>query len=185
MPSLLSATTSRKTSLTPCRQPGRHSQPLAGPGPSRPVLSSAPIRPGICGGWMNGQDVVGVVSGRVCARGAGTGSEGPGECLLNACRIWGLRPWARALSSARLSPGCPQNRFGVNCEHMCSCRNGGLCHAASGSCSCGLGWTGLHCELGECLSGAAWGPHRRVSCRGGTCRGARPCPVWWWQGGGP
>ena len=67
----------------------------------------------------------------------------------------GAQPSARAPgSTCLLSPGCPQNRFGVGCEHTCSCRNGGLCHASNGSCSCGLGWTGRHCELGECVGPA-------------------------------
>lgn len=83
--------------------------------------------------------------------------RGPGSRLLNECLIyWGriagcAQPWARAPSRVRLlSLDCPQNRFGMSCEQVCSCRNGGLCHAANGSCTCGLGWTGPRCERGEC-----------------------------------
>lgn len=72
--------------------------------------------------------------------------RGPGKRLLHECQSWGGRAPERARP---LSAGCPQNRFGMSCEHTCSCRNGGLCHAADGSCSCGLGWTGPRCELGE------------------------------------
>lgn len=47
--------------------------------------------------------------------------------------------------------GCPQDWFGKGCELKCACRNGGLCHATNGSCSCPLGWMGPHCEHGECM----------------------------------
>lgn len=37
----------------------------------------------------------------------------------------------------------------MGCQQTCSCRNGGLCDAADGSCLCALGWTGKSCELGK------------------------------------
>lgn len=52
--------------------------------------------------------------------------------------------------ACHLPLGCPQDRFGKGCELKCACRNGGLCHATNGSCSCPLGWMGPHCEHGEC-----------------------------------
>lgn len=70
--------------------------------------------------------------------------------------VWGhvrkhVQPWPEFSCCARLLPlGCPQDRFGKGCEHKCACRNGGLCHATNGSCSCPLGWMGPHCEHGEC-----------------------------------
>ena len=84
-------------------------------------------------------------------------------------RVW---LWTRALRRPTLSLGCPQNRFGVNCEHACSCRNGGLCDSTNGSCSCSLGWTGPHCELGESGAvGAALCVGWRVAARGRCATG--------------
>uniref|UniRef100_A0A8C3QRL3 EGF-like domain-containing protein n=1 Tax=Cyanoderma ruficeps TaxID=181631 RepID=A0A8C3QRL3_9PASS len=45
--------------------------------------------------------------------------------------------------------GCERHRYGPGCQQPCSCRNGGLCDTADGSCSCAPGWTGKSCELGN------------------------------------
>lgn len=45
--------------------------------------------------------------------------------------------------------GCPPGWFGEDCALLCNCSNGGLCDSVSGSCTCGLGWTGPHCDTGE------------------------------------
>lgn len=45
-------------------------------------------------------------------------------------------------------PGCPPGWFGLGCRHRCNCSNGGRCDAATGDCSCGLGWTGARCDEG-------------------------------------
>lgn len=45
--------------------------------------------------------------------------------------------------------GCPPGWFGEDCALLCNCSNGGLCDSVSGSCTCGLGWTGAHCDTGE------------------------------------
>lgn len=58
-------------------------------------------------------------------------------------------PSQRSQCACRLPLGCPQDRFGKGCELKCACRNGGLCHATNGSCSCPLGWMGPRCEQGE------------------------------------
>lgn len=47
-----------------------------------------------------------------------------------------------------LVPGCPPGWFGLGCLHRCDCSNGGRCDAATGNCSCGLGWTGARCDQG-------------------------------------
>uniref|UniRef100_A0A8B9MBH2 EGF-like domain-containing protein n=1 Tax=Accipiter nisus TaxID=211598 RepID=A0A8B9MBH2_9AVES len=52
-------------------------------------------------------------------------------------------------ATASCPAGCEKHRYGVGCQQTCSCRNGGLCDAADGSCLCALGWTGKSCELGK------------------------------------
>ena len=148
------ATTSRKASLTCSCHLGRHSLPLLG---AQGGLVFAEKMDGWAGhSWCPSLACV-------CLR-AETGPRNPREGLWNEGQMWWGRvsrvcpALGRALSAAGLlPPGCPQNRFGVNCEHVCSCRNGGLCHASDGSCSCGLGWTGPNCEQGEC-AGPPTGP---------------------------
>lgn len=137
-------------------------EPLEGLGPfalespsaldqARPVLTG---RAGdwAAGGWRrslapvrSGAGLALAVLGSICRKHAGPSGE-------VSRSVSSPRP---ELPARLLSPDCPRNRFGESCEHTCACRNGGLCHPASGSCSCRLGWTGPHCELGECSGG--WG----------------------------
>lgn len=48
-----------------------------------------------------------------------------------------------------LDAACPRGRYGVQCRSFCTCANGGVCDPVNGTCRCGLGWTGQHCEKGE------------------------------------
>lgn len=48
-----------------------------------------------------------------------------------------------------LASGCPPGWFGEDCVQRCNCSNGGVCDSASGNCTCGLGWTGEHCDRGD------------------------------------
>lgn len=48
-----------------------------------------------------------------------------------------------------LNAACPRGRYGVQCRSFCTCANGGVCDPVNGTCRCGLGWTGQHCEKGE------------------------------------
>lgn len=162
------------------------SKPLEGPGPCPPDLSSVLSqawpsltkrtneRLGL--GWCPSL-------GHMCQR-AESSPQRSLEVSLNECRAGGAVSWRLSSPGPELeqppllSLGCPHNRFGLNCEQVCSCRNGGQCHPANGSCSCGLGWTGRHCELGECP--AAGGP-RAVGWRvapgdlnGASAQGAVP-----------
>lgn len=71
---------------------------------------------------------------------------------------WTLLP---ACPPPSLGPtGCQEQRYGEGCQQTCSCQNRGLCNATDGSCSCGLGWTGKSCELGnpalQAWSCASW-----------------------------
>lgn len=70
-----------------------------------------------------------------------------------------------------LCVACPRGRYGVQCRRFCTCAEGGMCDPVNGSCRCGLGWTGQHCEKG--CDGAFW-----------TCL-CRTLWVWWealWSG---
>uniref|UniRef100_A0A8D0F6C8 EGF-like domain-containing protein n=1 Tax=Strix occidentalis caurina TaxID=311401 RepID=A0A8D0F6C8_STROC len=77
--------------------------------------------------------------------------------------------------------GCEKHRYGLGCQQTCSCRNGGLCNAADGSCLCAPGWTGKSCEL-ECPPGR-YGASCQLRCaclHNGTCdpaTGACRCPA--------
>ena len=42
---------------------------------------------------------------------------------------------------------CPKNFYGRDCQHRCSCQNGGKCDANDGHCFCLSGYTGSRCEL--------------------------------------
>lgn len=53
------------------------------------------------------------------------------------------------LSVCFLPSGCPPGWFGADCVQRCNCSNGGVCDSASGNCTCGLGWTGTHCDKGD------------------------------------
>lgn len=53
--------------------------------------------------------------------------------------------------SLNVSPACPRGRYGLQCRNTCSCQNGGLCDPVQGSCKCGVGWTGPHCDTGISL----------------------------------
>lgn len=44
---------------------------------------------------------------------------------------------------------CPAGFYGEACNQSCSCRNGGICHPASGGCLCSPGWTGPNCQEGK------------------------------------
>lgn len=50
-----------------------------------------------------------------------------------------------------LLAACPTGFYGKGCNRTCSCRNGGICHPASGLCVCTAGWTGPNCTEGECV----------------------------------
>lgn len=49
-----------------------------------------------------------------------------------------------------LLAACPFDAYGEGCSQTCSCRNNGICHPASGRCSCTPGWTGPNCTEGGC-----------------------------------
>lgn len=49
-----------------------------------------------------------------------------------------------------LLAACPFDAYGEGCNQTCSCRNNGICHPASGRCSCTPGWTGPNCTEGGC-----------------------------------
>ncbi|VDK44707.1 unnamed protein product, partial [Gongylonema pulchrum] len=42
---------------------------------------------------------------------------------------------------------CIQGRFGVNCDHICQCTNGGICDKETGQCTCPAGFIGTKCEI--------------------------------------
>lgn len=110
-------------------------------------------------GWTEGQDTIGVPPRHMCPVQAG--SEGSWEMVEWVSGLVGTGPQRSSLGRSSngvrpLSLECPQHRFGASCEHRCACQHGGLCHPANGSCSCGLGWTGPHCELGECPAAGRW-----------------------------
>ena len=41
---------------------------------------------------------------------------------------------------------CPQGRYGDQCLQQCQCKNGAVCHPATGQCQCSAGWTGQSCD---------------------------------------
>ncbi len=48
-----------------------------------------------------------------------------------------------------LSPlACAEGTYGVQCNSLCVCKNGGRCDPVTGKCLCPPGVQGLHCENG-------------------------------------
>ena len=47
---------------------------------------------------------------------------------------------------------CSPNEFGQGCIQQCQCRNGALCNAVNGSCTCTAGYTGVNCNSGKLKS---------------------------------
>lgn len=43
---------------------------------------------------------------------------------------------------------CLPGFYGLNCAHICDCRNGASCDATSGQCICPAGFHGSQCEKG-------------------------------------
>ncbi|XP_066274517.1 uncharacterized protein [Branchiostoma lanceolatum] len=43
--------------------------------------------------------------------------------------------------------GCPEDRYGVECDKKCVCKNGARCHGFSGACECRPGWRGRACDV--------------------------------------
>ncbi|CAB1347761.1 unnamed protein product [Coregonus sp. 'balchen'] len=72
------------------------------------------------------------------------------------CSTWRAVPpcdWEVYLRPRQNRAGLPaRGRYGLQCRNTCVCQNGALCEPRDGSCRCGLGWTGPHCETG-CPSG--------------------------------
>ena len=53
------------------------------------------------------------------------------------------------MSMCAVPSGCLPGWFGVGCLQRCKCSNGAMCDAATGNCTCGLGWMGAHCDEGD------------------------------------
>ncbi|XP_019616087.1 PREDICTED: uncharacterized protein LOC109463677 [Branchiostoma belcheri] len=49
-------------------------------------------------------------------------------------------------------PGCPEGRYGGQCEHNCSCPDNATCHTLNGACKCPDGWTGQFCDKAALLT---------------------------------
>uniref|UniRef100_A0A2C9KAY6 Uncharacterized protein n=1 Tax=Biomphalaria glabrata TaxID=6526 RepID=A0A2C9KAY6_BIOGL len=49
---------------------------------------------------------------------------------------------------------CPEDQFGLNCQHQCSCQKSNIhfCNKTSGACVCLAGWMGTDCDvdINEC-----------------------------------
>lgn len=79
---------------------------------------------------------------------------------------------------------CPPGRYGNNCSETCLCQNDGICDPVSGSCQCGLGWTGDMCDA-PCPDGK-FGPnciHKCICQNGASCdkiSGCCQCPEGWY-----
>lgn len=43
---------------------------------------------------------------------------------------------------------CAEGTYGVQCNSLCVCKNGGRCDPVTGKCLCPPGVQGLHCENG-------------------------------------
>nr|XP_006820784.1 PREDICTED: neurogenic locus notch homolog protein 1-like [Saccoglossus kowalevskii] len=43
--------------------------------------------------------------------------------------------------------GCPEGKFGGNCQYECYCQNGATCHIFNGACKCTTGWKGIACDI--------------------------------------
>ncbi|XP_066285873.1 proto-oncogene tyrosine-protein kinase receptor Ret-like [Branchiostoma lanceolatum] len=43
--------------------------------------------------------------------------------------------------------GCPEGRYGLNCDKACVCKNGARCHGFNGACECRPGWRGRACDI--------------------------------------
>ena len=65
---------------------------------------------------------------------------------------------------------CPEGRYGANCEQECTCQNGAQCDAATGACTCALGFQGARCER-PCEAGR-FGPDCAYTC---NCRNDATC----------
>lgn len=66
--------------------------------------------------------------------------------------VWSRKMFSSFVNlSVCLASGCPPGWFGAGCGQRCNCSNGGVCDSATGNCTCGLGWTGPHCEKGLTL----------------------------------
>ncbi|XP_046515794.1 multiple epidermal growth factor-like domains protein 10 [Equus quagga] len=80
----------------------------------------------------------------------------------------------------QLSQACLPGFYGLNCAHICDCKNGASCDAASGQCICPAGFHGSQCEK-ECRSGQ-YGPNSAVKCQCvhrapcSPCNGSCTCP---------
>ncbi|CAG2104937.1 unnamed protein product [Medioppia subpectinata] len=83
---------------------------------------------------------------------------------------------------------CAPPSFGANCNEVCDCHNGALCHHITGECLCDAGWDGAKCEK-PCITGTfGIGCTQNCSCFGNcVCppgyaglRCERPCPPTKW-----
>lgn len=78
---------------------------------------------------------------------------------------------------------CQQGSYGINCEQVCECFNGGYCHHITGECECAPGFMGNKC-LDSC-PGHLFGVNCTQICRcqnGATCNssnGACSCTPGW------
>lgn len=83
-----------------------------------------------------------------CADDLETGANQTLEVPLLICRV---HREVTILCTSLLA-ACPAGFYGKGCNQTCSCRNGGICHPASGQCECTPGWTGPTCTEGEFTS---------------------------------
>lgn len=81
---------------------------------------------------------------------------------------------------------CPENTYGKDCQGQCNCHNDALCDKMTGTCSCGMGWTGETCQV-PCEDGL-YGPNCTQNCicqNGGSCDRFSGCckcqPGWYGQ----
>ncbi|XP_038078642.1 multiple epidermal growth factor-like domains protein 10 [Patiria miniata] len=42
--------------------------------------------------------------------------------------------------------GCPDGKYGVDCDKQCQCENNATCDVLTGHCDCPAGWMGLNCS---------------------------------------
>lgn len=56
--------------------------------------------------------------------------------------------YAFSLSLSVFILACAKGTYGVQCNSLCVCKNGGRCDPVTGKCLCPPGVQGLHCENG-------------------------------------
>ncbi|CAL4125477.1 unnamed protein product, partial [Meganyctiphanes norvegica] len=73
------------------------------------------------------------------------------------------------------------DRWGMDCQHECTCRNGGICDRVSGACVCPEGYQGVSCQ--DLCSPGTYGSGCRQKClcnNGALCKhdtGVCICPL--------